>query len=244
MDLKSDAAVSPYGPGVVAGETLYENPLATEADVAKFRMEGKANLTFPNGRLRMENALDADLGQRSNFVVWCPEVFPENILISWDFWPVHEPGLCILFFAARGHGDADLFDTSLAPRDGRYELYHHGDIDAYHVSYFRRFSFPEEEKGMHLCNLRKSYGFHLVAQAADPLPAVENAWPPYRMELAAYEGAVSLSVAGLPTLSWTDDGSIGGPPLGGGRIGFRQMAPLVAEYANLQVRRLEKESME
>jgi hypothetical protein len=35
---------------------------------------------------------------------------------------------------------------------------------------------------------------------------------------------------------WHDDGAIGGPPLAGGCIGFRQMAPLIAEYGNLEVR--------
>jgi hypothetical protein len=240
VDHDTNVTGSSLGSGLVADEIIYANPLATDADIAQFRMEGEATLSFPAGRLRMENSLDAALGQRSNFVLWCPETFPKNMLISWDFWPVREPGLCILFFAARGRDGKDLFDSSLAPRDGRYERYHHGDIDAYHVSYYRRFSFPQEEKGMHLCNLRKSYGFHLVAQAADPLPAVEHSWPPYRMELAVCEGRIQLWVEGLPVLSWTDDGTTGGPPLDGGLVGFRQMAPLVAEYANLQVRRIEK----
>lgn len=35
---------------------------------------------------------------------------------------------------------------------------------------------------------------------------------------------------------WHDQGAVGGPALLGGKIGFRQMAPLVAEYANLVVR--------
>ena len=37
---------------------------------------------------------------------------------------------------------------------------------------------------------------------------------------------------------WHDDSVIGGPPLAGGRIGLRQMAPLIAEYGNLEVRKL------
>jgi hypothetical protein len=35
------------------------------------------------------------------------------------------------------------------------------------------------------------------------------------------------------------DGKSHGPLLGGGKIGFRQMAPLIAEYANFRVRALE-----
>lgn len=37
------------------------------------------------------------------------------------------------------------------------------------------------------------------------------------------------------SLSWRDGGQTLGPVLGGGRLGFRQMAPLVAEYENLVV---------
>ncbi|MBT3292049.1 MAG: DUF1961 family protein, partial [Victivallales bacterium] len=38
---------------------------------------------------------------------------------------------------------------------------------------------------------------------------------------------------------WHDNGEDYGPVLGGGRIGFRQMSPLIAEYANLTVRKVE-----
>ena len=223
---------------VERGDLLYENPLTTPGDIAGFRLEGAALTSFPQGRLRLENALDPASGQDSNFVLWCPEEFPADIVVSWDFWPVREPGLCILFFGARGHGGTDLFDPALQPRTGPYDQYHHGDLDCYHVSYFRRKVFPEQEQGMHLSNLRKSHGFHLVAQGADPLPPVIHAWPPYRIELLVIEQVITFVINGITSWRWRDDGSVGGPPLGGGKIGFRQMAPLIAEYANLQVHRL------
>jgi hypothetical protein len=43
-----------------------------------------------------------------------------------------------------------------------------------------------------------------------------------------------------PAAKPTDDGTVGGPPLDEGRIGFRQMAPLIAEYANLRIRQVEQ----
>jgi hypothetical protein len=46
----------------------------------------------------------------------------------------------------------------------------------------------------------------------------------------------------LTLFTWYDDGKACGPVLGGGRIGFRQMSPLIAEYANLTVRRVEVEA--
>ncbi|GAB3751041.1 hypothetical protein BKA15_005509 [Microlunatus parietis] len=161
------------------GELLYENPLAGARDLADFRMEGPGVISFPRGRLRLESTADPGAGQAANLVLWCPETFPSDVAVSWDFFPLHEPGLCILFFAARGRGGEDVLDPALAERNGPYEQYHHGDIDAYHVSYFRR-RFPEEPR-FHTCNLRKSHGFHLVAQGADPIPSVIEAEPPYRM---------------------------------------------------------------
>ena len=47
---------------------------------------------------------------------------------------------------------------------------------------------------------------------------------------------IRFAVNDLPLYEWTDDGAAGGPPHGGGYIGFRQMAPLIADYANLTVR--------
>jgi hypothetical protein len=39
----------------------------------------------------------------------------------------------------------------------------------------------------------------------------------------------------LQLLHWEDDGETHGPVLDSGKIGFRQMAPMMAEYANLTV---------
>ena len=221
------------------GQLVYENPLASPADVADFRLEGQAIISFDEGRMRMRNALDPTLGQKSNFVYWCPVEFPDHVAITWDFWPVEEPGLCILFFAARGQGNKDLFDPSLAPRTGEYRMYHHGDIDALHISYFRR-RMPAP-RAFHVCNLRKSYGFHMVATGADPLPSVPDAQPPYQIKVVKEGPVVAFSINSLPILYFVDDGQTYGPLLAGGLVGFRQMAPMVGEYANLRVYQLESE---
>jgi hypothetical protein len=212
---------------------IYENPLSSPRDVDGFRLEGEAAVTFPMGRMRLEATLDEKEGQKANFVFWCPETFPADIAVEWDFWPIREPGLCILFFAATGANGKDLFDPALAPRSGPYEQYHHGDIHALHVSYFRRKW--ADERLLHTCNLRKSYGFHLVAQGADPIPGVLDAVGPYRIRLEKLGAAVTFSIQDIPIFTWEDDGVSYGPPLKGGKIGFRQMAPLIAEYANLKV---------
>jgi hypothetical protein len=171
-------------------------------------------------------------------VFWCPNEFPADVAISWEFWPIREPGLCILFFAAVGREGEDLFAPSLARRTGEYGMYHHGDINALHISYFRR-RYPQE-RAFQTCNLRKSYGFHLVALGADPIPSVGDAQPPYHIQLIKCGPDVAFYINDLPILRWIDDGQSYGPILGEGKIGFRQMAPLIAEYANLRVQAVER----
>jgi hypothetical protein len=212
---------------------VYENRLASAADVDGFVLEGGAAVSFPKGALRLENALDPELGQEANFVFWCPEEIPDHVLISWDFQPLREPGLAILFFAARGHDGRDLFDAALAPRSGPYAQYHHGDLDALHVSYFRRKA--PTERAFTTCNLRKSHGFHLVCQGADPLPGIADVSDRYRVQVVKSGPHVLFSIRQLQLFHWVDGGADFGPVLESGRIGFRQMAPLMAEYANLRV---------
>lgn len=55
---------------------IYENPLSREEDIRGFVLEGRAKISFPEGKLRMENALSAAEGQKANYVLWCPEEFP------------------------------------------------------------------------------------------------------------------------------------------------------------------------
>ena len=219
------------------GTCLYDNPLSSPSDLKGFRMEGDGATSFPMGRMRLEATGDPDDGQKANIVFWCPEDFPDHIEVTWDFYPIRDPGLAIMFFAAVGHGGKDLIDPSLAERKGPYNQYHSGDMNALHVSYFRR-KHPTE-RAFTTCNLRKSHGFHLVAQGADPIPSIPDAIPPYHIRLVKSGAHVQFSIAQgkqeVLAFSWTDDGETYGPVLTGGKIGFRQMCPLIAEYGNLKV---------
>lgn len=226
-----DAAVEGLIPE--AWRPIYHNPLVTASDIAGFRMEGEGALSFPLQRMRLESTMNAEAGQKANVVLWCPEEFPADIAVSWKFRPLQEPGLAILFIAARGADGKDLFDSTLPRRTGEYEQYHHGEMDTYHISYFRRRWV--DERGFHTCNLRKSYGFHLVAQGADPLPGVSDMTEPYRMLVVKRGPVLSFTINELPIFTWIDEGISYGPLLTGGKIGFRQMAPLIAEYSDLTV---------
>jgi len=208
---------------------IYENNLECPDDIKDFIMEGEAIITFPNNRLRMENKLSPEEGQASNYVFWCPIDFPDSVVYTWDFYPISEPGLAMFFFSAKGRNNEDIFDISLKPRDGQYAQYHSSDINAFHASYFRRKY--ESERSFHTCNLRKSCGFHLVAQGADPIPSVEDAISPYKIKVIKDKKDVKFYVNDLLIYHFTDDGAI----LAGGKIGFRQMAPLIAEYSSFKV---------
>jgi hypothetical protein len=57
------------------------------------------------------------------------------------------------------------------------------------------------------------------------------------MKLVKYRGIVQFTINGLTVLEWEDNGERYGPLYTGGKIGFRQMAPMKASYANLKVDR-------
>ncbi|MFD2876145.1 DUF1961 family protein [Paenibacillus rhizoplanae] len=109
-----------------------------------------AQLLFPQGRLRLESTRGAEEGQKANVVFWCPEVFFRRSLPSPGGsarcasrgWPFCSSRL-------RVPGGKDLFDPSLPVRTGEYDQYHHGEMDAYHISYFRRM-WEEERAFSHL----------------------------------------------------------------------------------------------
>lgn len=214
--------------------TGYRNSLDGPAMVRDWVAEGPVRIDQGAEGVVLSSAADEDeVGDRAHWTLWCPVEFDDNIRIQWEFRPISEPGLAMVFFAATGHSPGGLFSAGQAPRDGYYPQYHSGDIDALHVSYFRhKWS---AERAFRTCNLRKSTGFHLVAQGADPLPPAEDASGFYHLVIEKRGPSVGFSINELPLFTWHDDGQVGGPPLGGGCVGLRQMAPLVAEYRNFAV---------
>ena len=217
---------------------LYENSLSSPADVKGFKLEGQAEITFPEGRLRLRNTMPEAEGQRAIIVYWCGEEFPSDVEINWEFYPLSGKGLCIFFFSAKGCNGEDIFAPGLSKRTGEYHMYHSGDINAFHVSYYRRMY--ETERCLHVANLRKSRGFHLVAQGADPIPYPEEAKPPYRIRVVRCGNVVEFYIEDIFIFRFEDDGKTWGKLLGGGKIGFRQMSPMVGEYENLKVYAVEK----
>jgi hypothetical protein len=139
----------------------------------------------------------------------------------------------MMFFSAIGKNGEDIFSDTLPKRHGIYPEYHSGAINALHLSYYRR-KYVSERK-FNTCNLRKSCGFNLVKLQADPIPSLVNIIAPYHMKLVKYNEVVQFYIDDLLVLSWEDDGKTFGDILSGGKIGFRQMAPMEAVYSKLHV---------
>ncbi|MCL2363735.1 MAG: YesU family protein [Defluviitaleaceae bacterium] len=220
---------------------VYKNALASAADTKHFILEGTAKVDFPNGKMQLSSVLDPELGQAANYVYWCDQEFPSDALIEWEFTPLAESGLCIMFFSATNLTGGSVFDAN--PRTGRYEQYYNGDINAFHVSYNRTNAVRDVPKaeGLRLCNLRKSKGFHMAAQGGDVIPElslIRPPYPPFLVSIVKRGPLVAFYIEKILCFFYHDDGVTHGPLLGGGRVGFRQMSPMVGEYANLNVRTL------
>lgn len=215
-------------------KVVYENPLSYESDIRDFILEGKADISFDKGVMHIDSKNIPPEDQKDGFVLWCPQKFPADVKIEWAFRPLEEPGLAMLFFAAKPRqAGMDFFGKDMAERTGRYSQYYSGDINCFHVSYFRRKE--DTERAFHLCNLRKSYGCSLVAQGADPIPnaSPESGW--FEMCITKNKDRITFTINDITILEYDDDGRTYGDYLTGGYVGFRQLSPLVAEYRDFRV---------
>lgn len=217
-----------------SGSCIYKNELKCVDDIRDWIAEGYVNVDFNKNGLVLSSELDAELcGDSAHFVFWCPKDFPDEVVFQWDFKPLTDEGLCMFFFSAKGKNEESIFSNTLPKRHGIYPEYHSGAINALHLSYYRRKH--ASERVFNTCNLRKSAGFYLVSQGADPIPSVKDVIRPYQMKLIKYKEYVQFYIDDLPVLIWEDKGEKYGPILEGGKIGFRQMAPMKGQYSNFKV---------
>jgi hypothetical protein len=71
-----------------------------------------------------------------------------------------------------------------------------------------------------------------------PGASSSGARKPYRIKVIKFGALVSFSIgyndSVVDVFSWEDDGETYGPVLNGGKIGFRQMTPLIAGYSDFR----------
>jgi hypothetical protein len=213
------------------GSVLYASALASESDISGWRMEGPGRVTFEDGWMRM--ASERPDGPVGHIVHWCPRDFPSSFVAEWDVQPLSDHGLCIVFFAAKGENGEDIFDPALPERTGDFRDYIRGAIVSYHMSYYANTPF---NPGRITCNMRKNNHFYLVTNGPPGIPPGSNK---IHHILLVKDGAHSqLQVDGRVIIDFTDPGDRYGPVLGGGKIAFRQMQWMVAQYRNFRVREL------
>jgi hypothetical protein len=220
------------------GTLIYENSFGKGHDdwlaekQEHWVMEGKGVATCGGGGLSLRSEIFTEPRDRDgHFNFWLKRDFPANVAFEWEFRyaePGHQ-GLAIIMWAAMGRNGEDLFDPGLPPRRGE-EMgdMHSGAINCYHTSYIAR--------GRKEANLRKNYGFHLVANGHDlTTVSLPDQWHVIRVE--QHSRTIRLSFDGKESLHYTDDGSVGGPPIEtGGKFGFRQQNNLYqGDYRNFKV---------
>ena len=211
----------------VKKEPVYEDTFDSDAALKDWVLEGPGRVWVQDGRMMMTSHLP-DRGK--HMVNWCRHDFPADFVCEWDFRRTVQTGLTIAFFCARGTAGQDIFDPSLAPRDGTFRHYILGDVNSYHISYYAC--------GRESTNMRKNSAFYLTAVGKDRVtPEPVDKW--HRITILKHGNKVRLAVNGVLCLAFDDDGKTYKPVWGEGKIGLRQMAHThTGMYDNFRVYRI------
>ena len=224
-----------FPPDVDLTRPVYETSFEAPEVLKEWRLEGGKQMSISAGCL----VLDSDPTKKGpnglcndHLVCWLEKELPADFLIEFTVRPMdRKEGLNIVFFSARGLKGESIFDAVLKPRDGTYQQYHSGDLNCYHISYWAA--------GRGTANLRKSKGFHLVAEGQDLIcDAPNDAF----QAVSVYKrgGAIRLTVDETIALVWNDDGKTKGPVHDqSGWFGLRQMGHTHrCEYGHVKIYRL------
>ncbi|KPK81083.1 MAG: hypothetical protein AMJ81_10915 [Phycisphaerae bacterium SM23_33] len=223
----------------LGGEIIFAETFDRPLDMTQWVLEGPARLEVKDGRLRIHGD--------QHCVLWLRKKLPRDFVAAWDIQPSQVDGLTIVFLAAMGLPKAagagsdaaaegrDLFDPTLAGRDGDFSQYTRGDIRCYHFSYYagRRGS----------ANMRKNPGFYLVGMGPELIGSkmAAGAKGPFRVVVVRRGRRIECAVDDNRFLAFEDDGKTYGPAHGAGYFGLRQMGHSRAvAYDNLIIRKLKK----
>ena len=211
------------------GKLLYENPLDSKKCLDGWVIEGPAKYSFKDGWLEMESNQPEENHITGHIVFWCPKDFSEDFIAEWEVQILSKYGLCIVFFDAHGDNGKDIFDPSLAKRNGIFKQYTDGDINSYHISY--QAATPLGVRSM--ANMRKNKGFYLVANGPTGIKFGDKNI--HKITLIKVGGHIQLAVDGRKIIDFNDDGKTYGPIWKSGKIGLRQMKWTKAKYRNFKV---------
>ncbi len=190
-------------------------------------LEGPGILTQEDGRLRMQEPEPGEEGA-NHIVLWNNTEHPKDFIAEWEFTPNTVEGLCIVFFSAKGVGGESIFDPSLAERDGTFSGYTMGDINSYHISYFRNTNTRSPN-----CALRKNSGFWRVSGGYDYIPL--EAGVTSKLTLVKRGAHIQFAVDDRISIDWVDGGVSRGGVWGSGHFGLRQMMTTDGWYDNVRI---------
>ncbi len=92
LQLSAQNAISDFQKGVL----IYENTLASKADVKDWIMEGPGVTEFKDGWMEMYSP-----HEKFHHVFWCPKDFPGSFVAEWELQNLEpDAGLVIIFFSA------------------------------------------------------------------------------------------------------------------------------------------------
>jgi len=214
-------------PKIVTEKSLFSDGKRKKLpDDAVWVIEGRATAETRDGKMIVTNSPEGENTDHNHAVLWNTKIFPENFLLEFEMTP-QDPGkgLAIIFFCSTAKGTGgSVFSEGLPKRDGNFGRYNRGAINCYHTSYW-----ASSADGSRLTtNLRKNYGFHLVALgdeniAATTMDPENNEKGPFKVRLMKVDNLIQVETMGQLVLRWEDDGEKYGPVYGAGQIGLRQM---------------------
>ncbi|MFW6155756.1 MAG: DUF1961 family protein [Armatimonadota bacterium] len=190
-------------------------------------LEGPGILTQEDGRLRMQEPEPGAEGA-NHIVLWNNTPHPKDFIAEWDFTPNEVSGLCIVFFSAKGVNGESIFHPSQDERDGTFSGYTRGDINSYHISYFRNTCTRSPNTA-----LRKNSGFWRCAAGYDFIPL--EAGVTSTLTLVKRGAHIQLAINGNVSIDWVDDGVTRKGVWGSGHFGLRQMMTTDGWYDNVRI---------
>ena len=202
----------------------FRRRLRKPADEVVWVVEGNGTATIRNGRMYVTPfSSDAKKKGRSHMVVWNNRVFPEDVLIEFSMKPENSlRGLALVFFCGiNRYRDGGVFDLKYPPRKAVYSAYR-DTCAAYHMAYWCSWPNTKDFRKIFTdftTRLRKQGTPVAVGHRTTPKTSnLAN-----RIRILKVGNTLTGEVNGKIVLRYTDDGTINGPPLGAGRIGFRSM---------------------
>ena len=216
------------------GQLLFTSKMDNEESIKEWVFEGPAIIDFADSSMIMRSQIpNPPDGSTGHFNLWCPEDFPSNIIVEWEFKPLSNKGVCHLFFAATGQHGEDIFDPELPIRDGHFQQYINDVINNYFFIYFSNIRIMRTSN-LATTWLEKSSEQSVLALGQIGItPGIKE----FHKVCMVKDGAhMQLIINGKVCLDFTDpDNERWGSVLNGGKISFRQMAVTMAAYKNFNV---------